>query len=257
MPGTLAVVEIPFAGPHTPSRRARLNPAERRFGDKSLLEWVVRRVTDSLLIDQVAILADAHQGGTILRLAPSDVAVVVSPQPESLSRLAAVARQFDAQNVVRLAFGSPFVDPQLIDRLICTANNHPGSDYIGYTSPRGHSVLNQLGLFGQWCSARAVYQADQEATDSEERSDSLRYVFTRPDTFRVRMISVPQQLDRHDLRLTINVEEDWDNAQAIFEALGPEHLDWQRIADLLDQQPALRQRMAVLNQADQPALAAG
>ena len=147
---------------------------------------------------------------------------------------------------------------KLIDRLICTANNYPGADYIGYMAQRGgHAVLSQLGLFGQWCRADSVYKSDRMATRADERAESLRFVYTRPDLFRLRLMSVPSQLDRHDLRLTIHVEEDWDNAQVIFDALGPEHLDWQRIADLLDQQPALRQRMAVLNQAEQMALAAG
>jgi spore coat polysaccharide biosynthesis protein SpsF (cytidylyltransferase family) len=45
----------------------------------------------------------------------------------------------------------------------------------------------------------------------------------------------------------VDIEEDWDHAEAIYEALGPERLDWQRIARLLDHQPALRSRMAALN----------
>ncbi|HZZ28429.1 MAG TPA: hypothetical protein VFE46_10545 [Pirellulales bacterium] len=63
----------------------------------------------------------------------------------------------------------------------------------------------------------------------------------------MRLIPAPQGLDRDDVRLTIGSEEDWEHAQAIFEALGPEQLDYQRIAGLLDHQPALRQRMAALN----------
>ena len=35
--------------------------------------------------------------------------------------------------------------------------------------------------------------------------------------------------------------------QEIFDALGPDSLDWQGIAGLLDQHPALRKRMADLN----------
>ena len=57
--------------------------------------------------------------------------------------------------------------------------------------------------------------------------------------------------DREDVRLTIANDEDWDHALAIYEALGPERLDWQRIARLLDHQPALRSRMAVLNRVHQ------
>ena len=36
--------------------------------------------------------------------------------------------------------------------------------------------------------------------------------------------------------------------QTILDALGPDGLDWHRIASLLDQQPALRERMADLNE---------
>ncbi len=49
------------------------------------------------------------------------------------------------------------------------------------------------------------------------------------------------------MRLAVDTEEDWEHAQTIYEALGPEALDWQRIAGLLEQQPALRTRMAALN----------
>ena len=58
-----------------------------------------------------------------------------------------------------------------------------------------------------------------------------------------------QPVTADDLRLKIDFEEDWEHAQVIFEALGPDEWDWQRIADLLDSQPALRKRMAVLNRA--------
>jgi len=258
MSGTLGIVEVPFVELAATGRRARLNPVERRFGSKPLLEWVVRRVTDSLLVDQVVVLVDALQARVIHRLAPADVAVYVSQQPDALARLAAAARKFDAQHIVRVSLGSPFVDPQLIDRLICTANNYPGSDYIGYIAQRGGAaVLAQLGLFAEWCRSEALYRADRDARLLEDRLEALRYIYSHPEIFRLRLMSVPPQLDRHDLRLTIHVEEDWDNAQVIFDALGPERLEWQRIAELLDQQPALRQRMAVLNQAEQEALAAG
>jgi spore coat polysaccharide biosynthesis protein SpsF len=144
------------------------------------------------------------------------------------------------------------VDPQLIDRLICTANAHPSADYIGYAASQGGpAVLAQLGVFAEWCCAVAVYQADREAVQPFERSDATRYIYSHPEIFKLRLIPVPAQLDRPDLRLKVNFEEDWDHAQTIFEALGPEALDWQRIAELLDQHPALRQRMAALNRSEQ------
>ena len=111
-------------------------------------------------------------------------------------------------------------------------------------------MVSRLGVFAEWCRAGVVLRADREATKPDERSDVTRYVYSHPELFKLRLIPVPAQLDRGDLRLTIHVEEDWDHAQIILDALGPEALDWQRIAELLDHQPALRQRMAVLNQAE-------
>ena len=58
---------------------------------------------------------------------------------------------------------------------------------------------------------------------------------------------LPAEMDRDDLRLKLDHDEDWEHAQEIYDALGPEGLDWQRIAGLLHHQPELRQRMAVLN----------
>jgi spore coat polysaccharide biosynthesis protein SpsF (cytidylyltransferase family) len=62
------------------------------------------------------------------------------------------------------------------------------------------------------------------------------------------MIPVPAELDRDDLRLRIESADDWEHVQQIVDALGDEHLDWQRIAGLLAQQPDLRKRMAAMNQ---------
>jgi spore coat polysaccharide biosynthesis protein SpsF len=250
MSGTLGIVEVPSVGSGR-DQGAKLTPAARRFGDSSLLEWVVRRITDSLLLDQLAVLVDGRLSETVLGLVPTDVPVYVGRQIDALSRFAAAVRHYDADQVVRVSLASPFVDPSLIDRLICTATAHPGSDYIGYVANRGGpAVLLRLGVFAEWCRAEAVLRADRKATETDDRKEATRFVFSHPELFKLRLVPVPPQLDRDDLRLTIDVEEDWDHAQTIFEALGPEALDWQRIAELLDQQPAMRQRMAVLNRTE-------
>ena len=65
-----------------------------------------------------------------------------------------------------------------------------------------------------------------------------------------RLIPAPAPLDREDLRLSVRVEEDWEHAQMLLDALEPDRLDWQGISSLLERQPELRQRMALLNMAE-------
>ena len=92
-------------------------------------------------------------------------------------------------------------------------------------------------------TARARSQFDREHV--------TRYLYSHPEKFNLRLIPAPTEIDREDVRLTVDLDEDWDHALAIYEALGPERLDWQRIARLLDHQPALRSRMAALNRVHQ------
>jgi spore coat polysaccharide biosynthesis protein SpsF (cytidylyltransferase family) len=68
------------------------------------------------------------------------------------------------------------------------------------------------------------------------------------------LLALPEGLDQHDVRLTLDVEEDWEHAEQIFDALGHDTLEWQRLVGLLQQQPRLRARMARLNY--QPAVEA-
>ncbi len=84
---------------------------------------------------------------------------------------------------------------------------------------------------------------------AESRNDLSALIRSKPDLFGLHWIPAPAKLVEDDMRLRIDVEEDWDHAQVIYDALDAESLDWQGITTLLDQQPAIRQRMAHLNRA--------
>jgi spore coat polysaccharide biosynthesis protein SpsF len=241
---TLGIVEV------RPGKTAasRLT-ASRRLGGKSLLEWVVRRMTESLRLNGVIVLAPRiSETEELAELVPSDVPLLLTDHEDALSRFIAALDEYPADEVVRVVAEQPFVDPVLIDRLVTTAANHREADYIGYCLRNGRpAVSSPLGMLGEWMRAKALRQAAREAKDPASRQQPTAYFHSHPETFQLRLIPVPAELDRDDLRLTIGDEEDWEHTQAIFDALGPEHLDYSRIAQLLDHQPALRQRMAALN----------
>jgi spore coat polysaccharide biosynthesis protein SpsF len=223
----------------------------RRLGGKSLLEGVVRQVTDSQCLGGVIVVVHAREVETgITRLVPSDVPVYVGEEKDELARCAAAAGRYPAESVVLVAVDSPFVDPALIDRLVATGREHPECDYISFRAHDGTpAVLSPLGVLAQWCTTRALAIADRQAVEPLDRQQVTRYLFSHPETFTIRLLPPPPGLDRDDVRLTIDVEEDWEHAQQIFDALGPGASDWHQVASLLKNQPALRQRMAVLNRA--------
>ena len=221
----------------------------RKLGGKSLFEWLVRRVTDCQQIDgAVVVLGGGTDDELVRELVPTDVPIYGGGETDSLSRVCAAMRCFRASSIVRVCADNPFVDPTLIDRLVCTAASHPECDYISYSSTDGRpAIFSHMGVFAEWCSATALEQADQEAQSAADRLDATRFLHSHPERFHVRLMPIPSGLDRMDMRLRVDREEDWEHAQVIFETLGDEELDWQRIAGLLESQPAIRQKMAVLN----------
>jgi len=243
MLNTLGIVEV-----RSNSDLPRLT-ACRRLGGKSLLEWVVRRMTESQLLSGVIVLApQLAEADELADLVPCNVPLVVSDKSDAVARFADALDQYASDSVVHVGVEHPFIDPVLIDRLVTTAANHPQSDYIGYRSRSGRpAVRSPVGGIGEWIQSTALVRADREATDPMQRDHVTGYIHAHPERFNLRLIPIPPELDREDVRLTIGGEEDWEHAQTIFEALGPEEMDYQRIADLLDHQPALRERMAVLN----------
>jgi spore coat polysaccharide biosynthesis protein SpsF len=232
------------------SQRFRGN-ALRKLGGRSILEWAIRRVTDSMRLDGVIVVAcESEDRDALNRLVPSDVPVFCGQGADALARFSKALEKYPAEAVVHVRGENLFIDPGLIDRLVCTAESHPNCDYVGYCSRDGRpAILSPVGVYAEWFRASALRKADRLATDELDRQDVTRYIYTHPETFNLRLVPAPSEIDREDVRLTVDIEEDWDHALMMFEALGAEFWDLKRITRLLDHQPAMRHRMAALNRA--------
>jgi spore coat polysaccharide biosynthesis protein SpsF len=176
------------------------------------------------------------------------VPVFLGKGSDTLARFTTALEQCNAEGCVRILGDNFFIDPALIDRLVTTADVYRGCDYISYCSRDGRpSVLSSANVFGEWFRTGALRKAERLARNEADREHVTRYLYSHPDKFKIQLIPAPCEMDRDDVRLTVDLDEDWEHALAIYEALGPEHLEWQGIARLLDHQPAMRDRMAVLN----------
>jgi spore coat polysaccharide biosynthesis protein SpsF len=249
---TLGVVEVIPSLDGLSSMSPLAGIARRRFAGKTLLEWVVRRVTDADHLAQVVVVAGPDTlARSLAVLAPPDARVLFCESQDPLGRLAAVARQFPCRGLVRLTVSDPFVDPILIDRLIMSVQGEEGCDYACFCLGDGRRAHeSRMGIFADWCRADAILQADRLARSPEDRADPAEFLCSHPEIFASKQVPVPARLDRGDLRLAIRDEEDWEIVETILDALGPESLDWQFITSLLDRHPQMCRRMAEHNLAD-------
>lgn len=230
----------------------------RGLEGRSLLDWAIRRVTDCERLDAVIVVAPRIEAMSAwATLVPPDVPVHFSRAQDELGRLVDAVSEFRADAIVRISIDHPLVDPVLLDRLAIDAAEHPGIDYLGYCLPDGRpAVRSPLGLFGEWFRTKALIRAHRDGAAWAAAHSVTELFCSHPEKFQLRLLSIPIELQRDDLRLAIDSLDDWEIAQGIFNALGTEQVDWQRIAGMLDNQPALRQRMGEMNRATPLAQAA-
>lgn len=198
---TLGIVEVQPAIAGLSPQSPLAGIARRKFGGKTLLEWVVRRISDSQKLDQLVVLAaDDPQSRRLVEGCPPDAQVFFSAASDPLARFAAAVRRTGCDAAVRMNVCHPFVDPVLIDRLIAAASTGDECDYATFVFGNGSSAMqSKVGVFTEWCRAGALLEADARATRAEDRATATSYLWNSPRRYCHKLLPVPHQLDRNDL----------------------------------------------------------
>ncbi len=220
----------------------------RRLGGKSVLEWVVRRSTDCQRLDGVIVVTGENpENAFIADMVPPDVPVFKGRSPDALALFAAAIEEYPAHAAVHIRADNPFLDPVLLDQLVSTADTRDVCDYVSYCLRDGRpAVLSPLGIFAEWIRAKALRRAARKAKTAEDRCEVGRYLYSHPELFNLRLIPAPARIERDEVEAMAHIDDHWECAQTMYEALGPEALDWQRIAVVLDRHLAMR-KQAVLD----------
>lgn len=246
---TIGIVDLSGSSTDIDTRRQWHSLARRLLAGQPLVSWTIRRLSEAQGLDLVVAIVPSG-GSSLTAIIPSDIEVFVCDEPDALSRLAATVRNYPADGFVRAEMNRPLVDPVLIDGLIRVVSSYRDCDYASFCSNDGRpAILSEVGLFAEWCRGRAIERADRDCQDVAHREHGTSYLYSKPEQFRVRLVPAPAALDRSDVRLTLADGTDLEHVEDILDALGPDHLDWQEIVLLLEDHPALRERMEMLNRA--------
>lgn len=248
---TLGVIEVACDLHGMGAKRASRLSAP--LGGQSLLTWLIRRVTEAERLDRVVVVfskSEAQRFG-LPDLVPADVECFIFDSSDPLKRIVGALDQCATQAMVRVGMESPFVDPALIDGLICAAETGPPVDYVSYRLRDGKpAILSQVGMFAEWFSASALRRVDRRIDNPDDRQQLSRYFLAHLDEFQMRFLPAPEALDRVDARLSIDATEDWELAEDIFDALGEDGFTCYNLGELFSAHPAMRRRMQALNQAE-------
>lgn len=195
-----------------------------RFGSRSLLEVVARRLTDCQQLSEVLVVAGpGFERSRLADAVPPDVTVLASERLDTLGQLLAAADAAGAAAVVKTDLEHPFIDPILIDRLVTTGRADANCDYVGFCLENGRPMSDSpFSTFAEWCRADALRRADRLARETHPRHDLARLMGLHSEQFRLRFVPVPAAFESEKLRLAEDEHDVWEHAQTIYDWLHPQ-----------------------------------
>lgn len=180
---------------------------------RPLLWYVISRLQKVPRIDEVVILTSTspkdeevvvfgkHEGVPVFRGSEEDV----------LKRYTSALQEYPCEAIVRITGDCPFIDPDVIGQLIEVFREQE-LDYVhtGQTYPEG--------LDTEVISARAIVEADRNATKNYQREHVTQYIHDHKDNFRCTTLELDENLGKY--RLSVDEEEDLVAVSELIKHLG-------------------------------------
>jgi spore coat polysaccharide biosynthesis protein SpsF len=204
---------------------------------------LIRRMIERVLridgIDGVAVaLAEGAANDPVIdALAGMNVAIVRGSETDVLSRSAAAARATKAATVMRITSDCPLLDPAVSAAILAAykAGRKAGLRYARTSAESGFPHGFDTEVF----EAAALYEAEAKAVDPYEREHVTPYIWRRPQTFPAMIVDAKP--DRRHWRITVDTEDDYRLAAAIYEALYPRNpaFGYSNLCALFEARPEL------------------
>jgi spore coat polysaccharide biosynthesis protein SpsF len=212
------------------------NYLTRRLDGKSVLEWVVRQMTDCQLLSGVVVVADAGAAGEIVSdLTPIDVPVHHTTAKDTMSLLWDTLEQFSTYSCLFIGCDWPFIDPTIFDRLVRAAELQVECDYSAFQFTNEiFSVGRPYGLFPEWYRSETLRKLASKVDDPIYRNLPGTFFLDNQKDYNVELLPAPTAVDRKDIKFSFDDEDDWDNIIALHDALSLDVLDCQKISNLLN-----------------------
>jgi len=218
----------------------------KKIKDKFVLDYVIDRLRMCKNLDDIILATTTNKKDDKLEQYAIDKEIKYyrGSEEDVLSRYYSAARKLNVDVIVRITSDCPLIDPEIVDEVI-KKHIETKADYtsniIKRTFPRGLDVevFNYNVLKNAFDNAKEKYQ----------REHVTPYIYEHPERFKILLLDPPLYLQRNDIRLTIDVMEDYILYQKLFEEFGDlTYVDIKDIIAFLDQNCSIKSLNAHVKQ---------
>lgn len=185
---------------------------------RPVLDLVVERLSMARSLDQVVVATTLNPQDDVIAHFCQERAISYhrGSEEDVLGRVLETAQKVEADIIVQMGADNPFYDPELVDELVSifrTGKYDYACNDMELTYP--------LGVDAHVLSTDLLRDVNSLAAAAQDREDVTRYIWERPDRYRIFNLRAPKELHRPDLRLTLDYEEDLTLTRKVYEAIYP------------------------------------
>ena len=204
-----------------------------------MLARMIERVSRARTLDAIVVACPVGREDDAVKVIAFEAGVFCfrGSEDDVLARVVGAAQANRADVIVELTGDCPLHEPALIDKVVGDYLMG-GADFVSnilpYSTPRGTDVR----VF----SASALAEIALRSTDPADREHVSLHFWEHPEKYTRRNVVTQLPDYAHDLRLTVDAEDDFRLVTAIYEELYPSNpaFTLSDVMELLHRRPELR-----------------
>lgn len=169
---------------------------------------IILATTENPNDDKIVKIANNH-GVKVFRGSESDV----------LSRFINAAEKYDTKKIIRICGDNPFLSRKYLYELI-NYIKQSFADYISFiTEDCIPSIKTHFGLWAEYITLDALKRIQDVTTEPIYHEHVTNYAYSHPNLFSLEFLKIPKYITDSIFRLTVDTENDFNNAKKIYEQL--------------------------------------
>jgi len=133
-----------------------------------------------------------------------------------LSRFVDASKAFSVKHVIRICADNPFISVKYLQDLIEFYKTEK-VDYVSFMSATGLPAMKtHFGFFAEITSSESLEKTAQKTQDTFFCEHVTNFIYGNPDVFSLNFIKIPIEIEKANIRLTVDTLEDFAICKEIY-----------------------------------------
>jgi spore coat polysaccharide biosynthesis protein SpsF len=208
----------------------------KKIRGETILYYVVERVKQSKLIDQIIVATTINQQDDVIvkEAERLNVNSFRGSEEDVLSRYYHAAKKYNADIIVRITSDCPLIDPEMAD-IVIKKHVDNKADYTANVIKRTYP----RGLDTETFNFDILEDSYQNADKDYQKEHVTEYITEHPEKFKLQNVEAIGKLKRPDIRITLDTKEDFELIEKIILNFNNINFNSEDVIDFLNENPKL------------------